>query len=88
VPRPRSAMRKIKDVLRLELGEGLSRRQLSAPELVDAHPTTGAPLMAVALCGRAVRPFCVMDRQRFDERAHLVVGADADEVDLIGHPAH
>jgi hypothetical protein len=29
-----------------------------------------------------------VDRQRFDERAHLVVGADADEVDLIGHPAH
>ncbi len=30
MPRPRSAMRKIKEVLRLELGEGLSRRQVSA----------------------------------------------------------
>jgi len=30
VPRPRSAMRKMKEVLRLHLGEGLSRRQVSA----------------------------------------------------------
>jgi transposase len=30
VPRPRTAMRKIRDILRLSLGEGLSRRQVSA----------------------------------------------------------
>src|SRR5688572_9776117 len=30
MPRPRSAMRKIRDVLRLSLGEGLSRRQVGA----------------------------------------------------------
>jgi transposase len=30
MPRPRSAMRKIREVLRLTLGEGLSRRQVSA----------------------------------------------------------
>jgi hypothetical protein len=26
-----------------------------------------------------------VDRQRLDERADLVVSADADEVDLVGH---
>ncbi len=30
MPRPRSAMRKIRDVLRLNLGEGLSRRKVGA----------------------------------------------------------
>jgi transposase len=38
--RPRSAMRKIKEVLRLTLGEGLSRRQVSA--------ATGLPLATLA----------------------------------------
>jgi hypothetical protein len=30
VPRPRSAMRKIREILRLALGEGLSRRATGA----------------------------------------------------------
>ena len=40
VPRPRSAMRKIREVLRLGLGEGLSRRQVGA--------ATGLPYTTVA----------------------------------------
>lgn len=46
--RPRSAMRKIKEVLRLQLGEGLSRRQVSL--------ATGLPYTTVAdYLGRARR---------------------------------
>jgi transposase len=46
VPRPRIAMRKIRDVLRLSLGEQLSRRQISA--------SLGIPLSTLADCiGRA-----------------------------------
>ena len=40
VPRPRSAMRKIREVLRLSLGDGLSRRQVGA--------ATGLPYTTVA----------------------------------------
>ena len=40
VPRPRSAMRKIREILRLALGEGLSRRQVAA--------ATGVPASTVA----------------------------------------
>jgi hypothetical protein len=39
MPRPRIAMRKIREVLRLALGEGLSRRQVSA--------ASGVPLTTV-----------------------------------------
>jgi transposase len=42
VPRPRSAMRKIRDVLRLTYGEGLSRHQVSA--------ATGVPQTTVVEC--------------------------------------
>lgn len=46
MPRPRIAMRKIRDVLRLSFGEGLSRRQISA--------SLGIPLSTLADClGRA-----------------------------------
>jgi hypothetical protein len=46
VPRPRIAMRKIRDVLRLSFGECLSRRQISA--------SLGIPLSTLADCiGRA-----------------------------------
>jgi transposase len=46
VPRPRIAMRKIRDVLRLSFGERLSRRQISA--------SLGIPLSTLADClGRA-----------------------------------
>ena len=48
MPRPRVAMRKIREVLRLTLGEGLSRRQVGA--------ATGVPLTTVADClSRAAR---------------------------------
>jgi len=48
VPRPRSAMRKIREVLRLSLADGLSRRQVSA--------ATGLPYTTVAdHLGRARR---------------------------------
>lgn len=40
MPRPRSAMRKIREILRLALGEGLSRRQVGA--------ATGSPYTTVA----------------------------------------
>src|SRR3990172_5009024 len=40
VPRPRSAMRKIREILRLVLGEGLSRRQAAA--------ATGSPYSTIA----------------------------------------
>jgi hypothetical protein len=40
VPRPRSTMRKIREILRLSLGEGLSRRQVSA--------ATGSPYSTIA----------------------------------------
>jgi len=40
VPRPRSTMRKIREILRLSLGEGLSRRQVGA--------ATGSPYSTVA----------------------------------------
>ena len=46
MPRPRAAMRKVREVLRLILGEGLSRRRASA--------ATGVPLTTIADClGRA-----------------------------------
>ena len=44
VPRPRSAMRKIREVLRLSLGDGLSRRQVGA--------ATGLPYTTVAAGAR------------------------------------
>jgi len=44
MPRPRIAMRKIREVLRLALGEGLSRRQASA--------ASGVPLTTVGDCLR------------------------------------
>jgi transposase len=42
MPRPRAAMRKVREVLRLSLGEGLSRRRVSA--------ATGVPLTTIADC--------------------------------------
>jgi transposase len=42
MPRPRAAMRKVREVLRLVLGEGLSRRRASA--------ATGVPLTTIADC--------------------------------------
>ena len=48
MPRPRSTMRKIREILRLSLGEGLSRRQVGA--------ATGSPYATVAdHLGRAQR---------------------------------
>jgi len=48
VPRPRSTMRKIREILRLSLGEGLSRRQIGA--------ATGSPYSTIAdHLGRAER---------------------------------
>ena len=35
MPRPRTAMRKIREVLRLHLGEGLSPRQVAASALLE-----------------------------------------------------
>ena len=47
MPRPRVAMRKIREVLRLTFGEGLSRRQVGA--------SLGVPLTTVSdYVGRAV----------------------------------
>lgn len=64
-------------------GEALQQ----SSEVVEAHPPTWAPLVPVGLSGWAVGPVLVVDRQRFDERGDLVVRADTDEVDLIGHQA-
>ena len=48
MPRPRSTMRKIREILRLSLGEGLSRRQVGA--------ATGSPYSTIAdHLGRAER---------------------------------
>jgi hypothetical protein len=43
VPRPRSTMRKIRDILRLHLGEGLSRRKVGA--------ATGLPFRPLLVLG-------------------------------------
>jgi DNA-directed RNA polymerase specialized sigma24 family protein len=50
VPRPRSAMRKIREVLRLSLGDGLSRRQVGAA--TGLPYTTVADHLAAARLGR------------------------------------
>ena len=43
VPRPRSAMRKIREILRLALGEGLSRRQVAAATGLPSHDRRRPP---------------------------------------------
>ena len=52
MPRPRSAMRKIRDILRLALGEGLSRRQVAAATGVP-RSTVGDHLARARLAGLA-----------------------------------
>jgi len=69
-------------------GDPSDRKALEqSPQVVETHPTAWVPLVTVGLCGRAERPLFLMDRERFDERGHLMVRADTDEVDLIGHRA-
>lgn len=50
MPRPRSAMRKIREILRLALGEGLSRRQVAAATGVPGS-TVGDHLTRARLAG-------------------------------------
>ena len=50
MPRPRSAMRKIREILRLALGEGFSRRQVAAATRVPAA-TVGDHLARARLAG-------------------------------------
>ena len=50
MPRPRSAMRKIREILRLALGEGLSRRQVAAATGVPGS-TVGDHLARARLAG-------------------------------------
>ena len=50
MPRPRSAMRKIREILRLALGEGLSRRQVAAATQVP-HSTVGDHLARARRAG-------------------------------------
>ena len=56
MPRPRIAMRKIRDVLRLTFGEGLSRRQVSAS--LGIPLTTVGDYVGRAEAGRAVAGRC------------------------------
>src|SRR3990172_2840477 len=52
VPRPRSAMHKIREILRLALGEGLSRRQVGAATGMPGS-TVGDHLTRARLAGLA-----------------------------------
>ncbi len=61
MPRPRSAMRQIREVLRLSLGEGLSPRQIRDPTglgraTVQRYVTRARERPALAAAGRHGRP--------------------------------
>src|SRR5207237_10512058 len=58
------------------------------PQILEPGHAARLPIVAVDPRRWAVGPLLVVDGQRFDERADLVIGADADEVDLVGHRAH
>ena len=51
MPRPRLAMRKVRDILRLALGEGLSRRQVGA-SLGIPHTTVADHLRRATEAGQ------------------------------------
>jgi len=77
-PRPRIAMRKIRDLLRLVVGQGLSRRQATA--------ATGVPCTTEADCQSAPRSGLLWDRSRNPPcpRGHR----RSDNLSRVGSPGH